>query len=95
MAIRVVYFSWKGHTEKIAIAITKLLNAELVRIEPPSDVHVVIGGMKTLLRMKSPVKPTKTDLTGVDTLVIASPVWAGKVPPFVNNVSRFGYREEK
>ena len=40
--------------------------------------------MKAVFRMKSPIKPVKTDLTGVDTLVIASPVWAGKVPAYVN-----------
>lgn len=34
--------------------------------------------------MKSPIKPTKTDLNGVDTLISASPVWAGKVPAYVN-----------
>ena len=40
--------------------------------------------MKAFLGMKSPIKPTKSDLSGIDTLVIASPVWAGKVPPYVN-----------
>jgi flavodoxin len=84
MAIRVVYYSWKGHTEKVAAALAKRLDAELVRIEPVSDCGMAGKAMKALFRMKSPIKPTKTDLTGVDTLVIASPVWAGKVPAYVN-----------
>ena len=41
--------------------------------------------MKAFFGMKSHIKLTKSDLTGVDTLIIASPVWAGKVPPYMNN----------
>jgi flavodoxin len=84
MAIRVAYYSWKGHTEKVAAALAKLLDAELVRIEPVRDSGMAGKAIKAFFEMRSPVKPTKTDLTGVDTLVIASPVWAGKVPAYVN-----------
>jgi flavodoxin len=84
MTTRVVYYSWKGHTEKVATALAKLLDAELVRIEPVRDCGVAGKAMKAFFGMKSPIKTTKTDLTGIDTLVIASPVWAGKVPAYVN-----------
>lgn len=84
MVIRVVYYSWKGHTETVASALARLLDAELVRVEPARDCRVGREGMKAFFRMKSPIKPTNSDLSGVDTLVIASPVWAGKVPPFMN-----------
>jgi flavodoxin len=84
MTNRIAYFSWKGHTEKTATALAKLLDAELVRIEPARDIHVGMAAMKAFFGMKSHIKPAKSDLTGVDTLVIASPVWAGKVPPYVN-----------
>ena len=84
MAIRVVYYSWKGHTEKVASALAKLLEAELIRIVPVSEGGMAGKAMKAFFMMKSPIRPAKTDLTGVDTLVIACPVWAGKVPPYVN-----------
>jgi len=84
MVTRIVYFSWKGHTEKVATALANLLDAELVRIEPLGEYHIGIAGMKALFGMKSAIKPTKSDLAGTDTLVVASPVWAGKVPPYVN-----------
>jgi menaquinone-dependent protoporphyrinogen IX oxidase len=84
MTIGVVYYSWKGHTGKVAPALAKLLDAELVRIEPVRDSGMAGKAIKAFLRMKSPIRPAKTDLTGVDKLVIASPVWAGKVPPYVN-----------
>ena len=84
MTIRVVYYSWKGHTEKVATALAKLLDAELVRIEPVRDCRVAREGIKAFFGVRSEIKPTRTDLSGVDTLVIASPVWAGKVPSYMN-----------
>ena len=84
MTIRIVYYSWKGHTEKVATALAKLLDAELVRIEPVKDSGMAGKAIKAFFGMKSPIRPVKTDLTGVDILVIASPVWAGKVPPSMN-----------
>jgi flavodoxin len=85
MTTRIVYYSWKGHTEKVAAALAKLLDAELIRIEPASgESGMAVKAIKAFFGMKSPIQPVKTDLTGVDNLVIATPVWAGKVPPYVN-----------
>ena len=84
MNIRIAYFSWKGHTQKVATALAERLNAELVRIEPLKEFTIAIGGMKAFLSTKSPIKPCKTDLAGIDELIIATPVWSGKVPPYVN-----------
>jgi flavodoxin len=84
MAIRIAYFSWKGHTQKVAAALAERVNAELVRIEPLKEHNIAIGGMKAFLAKQAPIKPCKTDLTGIDSLIIATPVWSGKVPPYVN-----------
>lgn len=84
MTIRIAYFSWNGHTQKVATALAERVNAELVRIEPLKEFNIAIGGMKALFFMKSPIKPCRTDLTGIDGLILATPVWSGKVPPFVN-----------
>ncbi len=84
MTIRIVYFSWKGHTEKIAKVLADQLHAELVRIEPDREPGISKQAMKAMLSMKSAIKPSKTDLAGIDELVVATPVWAGKVPPYVN-----------
>ena len=34
--------------------------------------------------MRAAIRPVGTDLAGVDFLVVATPVWAQKVPPYVN-----------
>ena len=84
MVVRIAYFSWKGHTQKVATALAERVDAELVRIEPLKEFNIAIGGMKAFMSGKSPIKPCRTDLSGIDTLIIATPVWSGKVPPFVN-----------
>jgi flavodoxin len=82
--MRIAYYSWKGHTEKVATALARLLDAELVRIEPIRESGMAGKLLKTLFVMKSAIKPCPTDLTGIDGLIIATPVWASKVPPYVN-----------
>jgi flavodoxin len=84
MRILCVYYSWQGHTAKVAERLADLLHAEPVRIEPAEESGMFGKAMKALLGMSSPIKPVKQDLTDIDVLVIASPVWAGKVPPYVN-----------
>ena len=84
MRIRIAYFSWKGHTEKVATTLARLLDAELVRMEPLKESGMPGKVLKTLFFMKSAIKPCATDLAGIDDLIIATPVWAGKAPPYVN-----------
>ena len=84
MRIRIAYFSLEGHTEKIATTLAGLLDAELVRIEPLSESGMPGKLLKTHFFMKSAIKPCATDLAGIDDLIIATPVWAEKAPPYVN-----------
>jgi flavorubredoxin len=52
--------------------------------------------MRALLGWSSPIKPVKEDLSDIDVLVLASPVWAGKVPPYVNEyINRMSMCEGK
>jgi menaquinone-dependent protoporphyrinogen IX oxidase len=89
MTIRIAYFSWQGHTRKVATDLAGKLDAELVRIEPAqgdiAGICIAAAAMKAALSMSSPIRPCRTDLAGIDRLVIATPVWAHKVPPYVNS----------
>ncbi|MGA2105301.1 flavodoxin family protein [Methanoregula sp.] len=84
MTLLVVYYSRTGHTQTVATSLAKKLNAEVLRIEPAHRVNLAFGAMEALMSMTSHIKPCKTDLSGIDTLVIVSPVWATKVPPYIN-----------
>ncbi|MDD1660085.1 MAG: hypothetical protein LUQ62_02640 [Methanomicrobiales archaeon] len=84
MHVLIAYYSWQGHTAKVAQALAAVLGAEMVRIEPLSESGILVKAAKAMLGLKSAIRPCRVDLAGVDHLVIASPVWAQKVPPYVN-----------
>lgn len=96
MRILCVYYSWKGHTAKVAERLSDLLHVEPVRIEPARESGMFGKAMRALLGWSMPIKPVKEDLTDIDVLVLLSPVWAGKVPPYVNEyISRMSMCEGK
>jgi flavodoxin len=84
MKILIAYYSWTGHTETLAQALGKKLEADVVRIEPLEDPGKNIGkkGMKALFGQREAIKPVQVDLTGIDHLVVATPVWIASVPPY-------------
>ena len=82
MTALVAYYCRKGRTEKVAHAVSEKPGAELVRIKPPGRLNLAFSVMEAMMGMKSAISPCRTDLTGIDTRVIAMPVWAGKIPSF-------------
>jgi flavodoxin len=84
MAILVAYYSWQGHTEKVAQALAQKINAETTKIEPVSESGMFSKAMKAALGMKTAIRSARTDLQDIDYLIVASPVWAQKVPPYIN-----------
>jgi flavodoxin len=82
MKILIAYYSWKGHTADVAGELARKLNAPIIRIEPLKDSGPVIGGVRALLGLRAPIKPATTDLKDIDHLVIATPVWSHKIPPY-------------
>ena len=86
MKVLVAYYSWKGHTEYLAKEIAGKLDASLVKIEPLTDPGQGMFGkaMKALLVRRENIKPCQTDMTEFDHLVVATPVWSGKIPPYVH-----------
>jgi menaquinone-dependent protoporphyrinogen IX oxidase len=83
MKILVAYYSRSGHTRKAATALAGRLGAEITEIKPEGRVNLAFGAVEALMSMTAPVLPCTTDLTGTDALVLATPVWAGNVPPYV------------
>lgn len=84
MKILVAFYSWQGHTGKVAKALATRIGADLVQIEAEKESGMFGKAMGAFLCRSAPIRPVKTDLSGVDFFVLASPVWAGKVPPYVN-----------
>ncbi len=84
MRVLVVYYSWHGHTGRVAKALSDLLGAGLVRIEAVRESGMIGKAFGAILGKRSPIRPCKTDLSDVDFLVLASPVWSGRIPSYVN-----------
>jgi NAD(P)H-dependent FMN reductase len=82
--ILIVYYSWQGHTGKVATALAEQVGGRLERIEPAPGPGVVRGGVMAAFGMRAAIRPAQTDLAGVDYLVVATPVWSRKVPPYIN-----------
>ncbi len=82
--VLIAYYSWQGHTEKVATALAKRIGGRLATIEPVSEVGVFRKGMMAMLGMRAAIRPVQTDLSDVDFLVVATPVWMQKVPPYIN-----------
>ena len=97
MRVLCAYYSWKGHTQKVAECLCAALSAEPARILPEHEPSGMAGNaMRALFGLRSPIKSGITDLSEFDILVLASPVWAQKVPPYVNEyISRLTNCEGK
>jgi flavorubredoxin len=78
------YYSWQDHTQKVLETLTSKLDAPTERIEAVKESNMAIKGMKASLGFKFDIKPCKTDLSEVEHLVVATPVWAGLPIPYIN-----------
>jgi menaquinone-dependent protoporphyrinogen IX oxidase len=84
MKIMIAYYSWQGHTQKVVEELASKLEAHLERIEPVKESGMATKGMKAALGLKADIKPFKTDISDLDYLVVATPVWAGHWTPYIN-----------
>jgi flavodoxin len=84
MKILVAFYTWQGHTGKVAKALATRIGADLVQIDAEKESGMFGKATGAMLGRSAPIRPCKTDLSGIDFFVLASPVWAGKVPPYVN-----------
>lgn len=79
----VIFYSRTGNTERVAQAVADRLDARCDRIAVPSDGAGLWGylrlGLGALRGTTEPMLSRHTDLAQHDLVVLASPVWAGKI----------------
>lgn len=83
MKILIVYYTWKGHTGKVASALAQRLGADAIKIEPLDNPGYLVRLFRAILGLKGPIAPGKTSMKDVDHLIVATPVWAHRIPPYV------------
>ncbi|MFH0967429.1 MAG: NAD(P)H-dependent oxidoreductase [Methanobacteriota archaeon] len=88
MKIGVIYHSYSGVTRGIAQQIQQAVQGELIEVRPQSkysSLTVVAKGCYRALRgVSDSVTPAEIDVSGYDLIVLASPVWAGRMTPVIH-----------
>ena len=86
----VVYYSHTGTTEKAALKIRELLNADLVELEPvttyPTDynAHVEVVQNEQNDNARPPLKTTVNDFDKYKTIFVGYPIWIGIQPMLID-----------
>jgi flavodoxin len=84
MKTLIACYSYTGNTMVIAQRISENIDADLTRIQPVKDRWYMIKAIHAYLEKKWPIEDCITDLSKYDCLLVCCPVWAGRVPPGVN-----------
>ena len=84
----VIYYSYSGHTKKLAEAFAASKDADVVEmkdVKRPGILAAYLKGCFAAMKGKAwAIQPLKIDLLAYDDIVLYSPVWAGNPPPAVN-----------
>ena len=94
MSTAVVFYSLEGHTEKVAEQIAKALDADLIRLRTVKEYPVsgptkyLMGGRDALVDRQAALLPYEFDADKYNTVILATPVWAGHATPAMNRFLR-------
>jgi flavodoxin len=88
--ILMLYYSRTGNTRMACEALQKALNAQLVEVKDLTDRSGSWGGLtgmlNTLFNMVTGIEPEHPDLASCSTIILASPLWAGKLAPAIRTL---------
>jgi len=97
----IVYYSFEGHTEKVANIFKNQLNADTLRIEPVHERDgkgfgkYIWGGASVFMKKEPVLKQMNIDFSLYDTLWIGTPVWAWTITPPVLTLLKSGLIKNK
>jgi hypothetical protein len=84
----VLYFSYTGHTRKIAEKLAHTQGAELVEIHTKGRLGklnaFLVQCPRAMMRKTAPIQPITQDLNNYDMITLAGPVWAAYPAPVFN-----------
>ena len=88
--ILILYYSRTGNTRMACETLQKELNARLVEIKDLNDRSGSWGGLtgmlNTLFNMETGIEPEHPDFSGSSHIILASPLWAGKLTPAIRTL---------
>lgn len=84
----VLYYSYNGHTKKVAEKLARTQGATLVEIQTEKRksklLTYLVDCPLAMMRKPAKIKPLTADLAAFDMVTLAAPVWAGKPAPAFN-----------
>jgi len=88
MKALIVYYSWRGKTELVATSISKILDADLRKIEEVKSrkgfFGFISGGYGAVKGKCSRIKPLNLNLNNYNLIFLGTPVWALRPTPAIN-----------
>jgi len=88
--ILILYYSRTGNTRMTCEALQKALNAQLIEVKDLTDRSGSWGGLtgmiNTLFNMETGIEPEHPDLSSSSNIILASPLWAGKLAPAIRTL---------
>jgi len=85
----ILYSSYEGNTEKLAIDLATTYKLSIEKIDPIKEFNkkgflkYALGGFQVISKKKPKLKKLKSNLDDFDTIILASPVWAGSIVPTI------------
>lgn len=88
----ILYYSYKGHTKKVAEKLAHAQGAELVEIQTRKRKNLfltyLVEAPRARMHKLAALKPVTADLSRYDLITLAAPVWAGCPAPAFNAMVR-------
>lgn len=91
MRTLIIYYSFEGHTERVADILAQKLNAERLRITPQKEITThgfmkyVWGGKQATMKKAPELMPYTFRADKYETIIIGTPVWAFTMTPPVRS----------
>lgn len=97
----ILFYSLQGSTRKVAQYLSKELEIPMEELKLKNDFKpdgiskYVFGGRQAVMGSKPPILPVKSDLAKYDTIILGSPVWAGRFTPALKTLLEKGLLKNK
>jgi flavodoxin len=77
--VLVAYYSWTGHTRRVAESVAAACDAELEPIEDAGPRTMFRSLVQAMLRRPAPIRLPRQDAAAHDVVILGAPVWVGGV----------------
>lgn len=87
----VIYYSLEGHTQIVAKEIARELNCDIFKLKPQKPYpnkgfkKYFFGGFAAMTR-KTPKLESLPEIENYDTIILGTPIWAGKPTPPIRSL---------